>query len=125
MSYPTDSTKIKISSIGVILATKTFSNIALCNHNSAKMSHVGVSALARNVFFYDLRDPSTLLGGLVLNHGVTNANLYSMIGVVLIISDSYSLQNDSSETLPQDSQPLLPGNYFVVTNGKSLIYYLN
>ncbi|KAL7625910.1 hypothetical protein AAE478_005134 [Parahypoxylon ruwenzoriense] len=81
------------------------------------MSGTGVRALARDVFFYDLRDPSDLLGGLVLNHGVTNANFYAMIGIVLVISSIYSLQNDKGETLPQDSQPLLPGKYFVVTGG--------
>lgn len=81
------------------------------------MPGAGLRALGRDVFFYDLRDPSTLLGGLVLNPGVTNANFYSMINIILIITSTYSLQNDNSETLPQDSQPLLPGNYFVVTDG--------
>lgn len=89
---------------------------------SAKMPGAGLRALARDVFFYDLRDPSTLLGGLVLNPGVTNANFYSMINIVLVITSTYSLQNDRNEMLPQDSQPLLPGNYFVVTDGKSPIH---
>lgn len=82
----------------------------------------GVRAIARDVFFYDLRDPSTLLGGLVLTPGITNANFYSMLDIILVISTTYSLQNDKSEALPHDSQPLLPGSYFVVTDGKFAIY---
>ena len=89
------------------------------------MSGAGVRTLARNVFFYDLRDLSILLGGLVLNPGVTNANFYSMIDIVLVISSTYFLQNDNSETLQRDSQPLLPGNYFIVADGKFPLYYLN
>ena len=89
------------------------------------MSGAGVRTLARNVFLYDLRDLSILLGGLVLNPGVTNANFYSMIDIVLVISSTYFLQNDNGETLPRDSQPLLPGNYFIVADGESPLYYLN
>lgn len=82
-----------------------------------KMS--GVRARARDVFFYDLRDPSTLLGGLVLSPGVTNANFYSMVDIVLVISSTYFLQNDNGQALPRDSKSLLPGDYFVVTAAPS------
>lgn len=74
------------------------------------MPGAGIRALARDVFFYDLRDPSTLLGGLVLNPGITNANFYSMIEIVLIISSTYTIQSGSGNPLPRDSGPLLPGN---------------
>jgi hypothetical protein len=40
-----------------------------------------------------------------------------MIDIVLVISGTYFLQNDSGEALPRGSQPLLPSNYFVVTDG--------
>lgn len=76
----------------------------------------GVRARARDVFFYDLRDPYTLLGGLVLSPGVTNANFYSMVDIVLVISSTYFLQNDNGQALPRDSKSLLPGNYFVVAD---------
>jgi HNH endonuclease len=81
------------------------------------MPGAGVRALARDVFFYDLRDLSTLLGGLVLSPGVTNANFYAMIDIVLVIPSTYFLQDDNGETLPRDSQPLPPGNYFIVADG--------
>lgn len=77
----------------------------------------GIRANARDVFFYDLRDPSTQLGGLHITQGVTNANFYSMIDIVLIIPRTYFLQNDNDETIPRDLQSLLPGNYFIVTDG--------
>ncbi|KAL7620654.1 hypothetical protein AAE478_009649 [Parahypoxylon ruwenzoriense] len=76
-----------------------------------------VRALRRNVFIYDLRDPSAQLGGLVLTRGITHANFYDMIDIVLVISSAYFLRDDNGETLPRDVQPLLPGNYFVVADG--------
>jgi hypothetical protein len=81
------------------------------------MPGVGVRAFLRDVFFYDLRDLDTLLGGLVLTPGVTNANFYAMVNVVLVISSTFFLQNDHGDTIPQDTQPLLPGNYFIVADG--------
>ncbi len=77
----------------------------------------GVRALARNVFFYDLRDLDTLLGGLVLNHGVTNTNFYALVEIVLIVSSTFFLQNDNGDAIPRDLQLLLPGNYFIVADG--------
>jgi hypothetical protein len=86
------------------------------------MSGEGVRALARDVFFYDLRDLDALLGGLVLNRGVTNANFYTMVDIVLIISSPFFLQNDKGDTVPRDAQSLLPGNYFVVADGTVEVY---
>ena len=81
------------------------------------MSGAGPRAILRDVFFFDFRDPLTLLGGLVLTPGVTNANFHAMIDIVLVVSSTYFLQNDNGETLQRDSQPLLPGNYYVVADG--------
>lgn len=80
------------------------------------MPGAGVRALARVVFLHDIKDPATPLGGLVLNSGVTNANFYSMVDIVLVISSTYFLQNENGEALPQDSQSLLPGRYFIVAD---------
>ena len=64
------------------------------------MSGAGRRAILRNIFFFDFRDPFTLLGGLVLTPGITNANFYSMLDIALVISSTYFLQNDNGETLP-------------------------
>ncbi|CAI4215827.1 unnamed protein product [Parascedosporium putredinis] len=64
------------------------------------------------------KDPATLLGGLVLNPGVTNDNFYSMIEIVLIITGTYVLQDEAGEILSRDAKPLLPGKYFVVADDK-------
>ncbi|KAK0655523.1 HNH endonuclease-domain-containing protein [Cercophora newfieldiana] len=83
------------------------------------MSREGARALARDVFIYDLRDFDTLLGGLVLTAGVTNANFYAMVDIVIDISPPgpFILQDENGETIAQDAQPLLPGRYFVVADG--------
>ena len=83
------------------------------------MSREGARALARDVFIYDLRDFDTLLGGLVLTTGVTNANFYAMVDIIIDISppSPFFLQDENGGTVAQDAQPLLPGRYFVVANG--------
>jgi hypothetical protein len=81
------------------------------------MSGAGLRAILRDIFSYDFRDPSTLLGGLVLTPGVTNANFHSMIDIVLVVSGTYFLQNDDGEALQRDTRPLLPGKYYVVADG--------
>lgn len=51
-----------------------------------------------------------------MTNGVTSANFHAMIEIVLVISDTYLMKTDNGERLPRDSQPLLPGNYFIVTD---------
>ncbi|KAF2177197.1 hypothetical protein K469DRAFT_733016 [Zopfia rhizophila CBS 207.26] len=51
----------------------------------------------RNVHIYDANDPTTVLGGLRLANGVTNASFYSL----------YS-------QIEKDDHPLQPGKYFIV-----------
>ena len=76
-------------------------------------------ALARNVFIYDLRDFDTLLGGLVLTAGVTNANFYAMVDIIIDIlpPGPFFLQDENGEIVAKDIQPLLPGKYFVLADG--------
>ncbi|KAK5654898.1 hypothetical protein OQA88_6936 [Cercophora sp. LCS_1] len=83
------------------------------------MSREGVRALARDVFIYDLRDFDTLLGGLVLTAGVTNANFYAMVDIIIDIlpPGPFFLQDQNGGTVARDTQPLLPGMYFVVADG--------
>ena len=85
--------------------------------SDAKMPPTGARALPRTVFLYDLRDPSTLLGGLVLTHGVTNANFYLMVDILLVSSTYFLRKDGKSEKLPRDNNALLPGIYFIVADG--------
>ncbi|KAH8147455.1 uncharacterized protein LAJ45_08612 [Morchella importuna] len=73
-------------------------------------------SLGRNVYIYDASDPTgPVLGGLVLNSGVTNANFYSMVDIIL--SSIYHLQDAGGSQVDRDDHPLQPGNYYVVTDG--------
>lgn len=76
----------------------------------------------RDVFFYDLQDSCALLGGLVLTRGITNVDFYTMVGIVIITSTTFFLQDDNGQTVPNDAQPLSIGNYFVVSDSP---IYLN
>src|SRR6266516_5315159 len=55
----------------------------------------GDRALDRDVFIYDAKDSNKVLGGLVLTNGVTNANFYSMVEIMIIFSGGFSLLNGS------------------------------
>ena len=41
----------------------------------------------RNVHIYDANDPTAVLGGLILVNGVTNANFYSMVEILIIFAE--------------------------------------
>lgn len=75
-------------------------------------------ALGRDVNIYAASDPTgPVLGGLILTNGVTNANLYLMVDIILILSSIYHLQDANRSQLDRDNNPLQPGDYYVVTDG--------
>ena len=74
-------------------------------------------APARNVHIYDANDPDIVLGGLVLTDGVTTANFYSMVEIVFLFNQDYTLHDESGITVGRDDNPLQPGKYFIVTAG--------
>ncbi|KAG0128371.1 hypothetical protein HOY82DRAFT_489232 [Tuber indicum] len=71
----------------------------------------------RNAFIYASDNRSTILGGLWTAEGITNANLYSMIGIFCLFSDTFDLHDESEQLVERDLQPLQPGNYYIVTEG--------
>lgn len=71
----------------------------------------------RNVFIYDSKDPTKVLGGLVLTNGVTNANFYFMIEILFIFTTTFELQlNEADATIPRNGDPLQAGNYYIITS---------
>ena len=77
-------------------------------------------SLGRDVFIYDAKDPGKVLGGLILTNGVTNANFYSMVEILIIFSGDFSLLDDSGTKINRDDNPLQPGNYFIDADGRLL-----
>ncbi len=79
----------------------------------------------RDVHIYDARRPNEEeLGGLILSNGITKRNLYDMLDIFIIIHGTYFLQHNSYDPgvskVPNDDTALLPGNYYIVTEGKLL-----
>src|SRR3954471_9674835 len=61
----------------------------------------------RNVNIYDDKNRTTVLGGLVLNPGVTNANLYGMIRIFVEFERrTFCLRNQSDIKIQNNHQPL-------------------
>ena len=71
----------------------------------------------RDVHIYDANDPNTVLGGLILTNGVTNANFYLMVEVFLFIDSEYVLRHEDGTELQRNDQSLRRGSYLIVTNG--------
>jgi hypothetical protein len=76
----------------------------------------GNRASGRDVFLYDL-ESLTLLGGLVVTPGITNALLYTMTEIATTVADPFYIQNDNGQEVPRNNDPLVPGNYFIVADG--------
>jgi len=66
---------------------------------------------------YASNDRDTVLGGLWVAPGITNANLYSMVEIFCTITDTFDLQDDSQRLVERDEEPLQPGNYYIFTKG--------
>ena len=79
-------------------------------------------SVGRDVHIYDAKDPNTILGGLILARGVTNANFHTMIEIFCIFEASYILQGEDKLVIQRDGHPLRPGKYFIVTEGMQIFY---
>ncbi|KAG0642776.1 hypothetical protein HOY80DRAFT_948802 [Tuber brumale] len=66
---------------------------------------------------YASNDRDTVLGGLRVAPGITNANLYSMVGIFCTITDTFDLQDGSQRLVERDEEQLRPGNYYIFTKG--------
>src|SRR5579862_9612050 len=76
----------------------------------------------RNVHVYDAKDPDTVIGGLILTHGITNANFYSMMEIICIFDSVYFLRDEHGTTIQRDDSPLRPSKYYILTAGMSFSY---
>ncbi len=74
-------------------------------------------SLGRNVQIYDAKDPETILGGLILTNGVTNASFHSMVEIFCIFDSIYFLRDEGGTAIQKDDYPLRPGKYYIVTDG--------
>lgn len=73
------------------------------------------------MLIYDAKCPSEPIGGLILTHGITNANLYAMIIIICFFTSDFDLQlEDGSTVIPKNDDALRPGNYYIVTTGEWL-----
>ena len=70
-----------------------------------------------------MNDPTTVLGGLILSNGVTNANFYSMVEILIIFASDFFLRDESDTKIERDDRPLQPGKYYIVAAGGFLHNY--
>lgn len=56
-----------------------------------------------------------VLGGLILSNGITNANFYSMVKIIVTFtSDDFFLRDEDHTKIERDDHLLQPGKYYTV-----------
>jgi hypothetical protein len=79
----------------------------------------------RDVHIYDAKDPSIVLGGLILTNGVTNTNFYSMLEILFMFESNFEVGHEGHTNIERkDESPLQPGNYYINAVGKFLYNHL-
>ncbi|KAF1808140.1 hypothetical protein P152DRAFT_469182 [Eremomyces bilateralis CBS 781.70] len=74
-------------------------------------------SLGRDVHIYDADDRTIVVGGLILTNGVTNANFYSMVEMLVVFTTAFELQNEEGIKVQKTDDPLRPGNYYIHASG--------
>ena len=85
----------------------------------------------RDVLIYDAENPTVLLGGFILNKGVTNANLYFMLDIFIIYKENFSsekeepflLQDEDGTSIEKNDHPLRSGKYYIFSISKFLYHF--
>ncbi|KAG0134051.1 hypothetical protein HOY82DRAFT_638852 [Tuber indicum] len=80
------------------------------------MPHIDRSTW-HNIRIYASDNHQTVLGGLWTVGGITNANIYSMVEIICLFSNTFDLRNEREQLVERDEQQLQPGKYYIVTNG--------
>ena len=62
------------------------------------------------MYIYDAEDPQSVLGGLIVTRGMTNANLYAMAEIFLKFDKDYFMKREDGTEVQRDEQALKPGN---------------
>ena len=84
------------------------------NHNKASNMPAPNRSAGRNVHIYDASDPISVLGGLALTNGITNANFYAMIDILFLFGSTFFLRDEGGNAVERNGQALQPGKYYIV-----------
>ncbi len=60
----------------------------------------------RDVHKYNLKDPTTVLGGLILTNSVINSNFYSMVDIIILFTTGFNLQGEDGTKMERNDEPL-------------------
>lgn len=80
-------------------------------------------AALRDVHIFDNQTPPVEIGGLHITRGISNQLLYDMTRILIgedIPVDSWRLQDQAHQRVPQDNNPVLPGNYYIISSGEQI-----
>ncbi|KAF1816448.1 hypothetical protein P152DRAFT_464000 [Eremomyces bilateralis CBS 781.70] len=67
----------------------------------------------RDIHIYDVNDRDTVLGGLILTNGITNANFFSMVEILVLFTSSFELRDEDDTKIERNDSQLQPGKYYI------------
>jgi len=70
----------------------------------------------RDIHVYDANERTTLIGGLILTNGVTNANFYSMVEIVVLFTSNFEVRKEDDTKIERNDDPLQPGKYYIAAD---------
>jgi hypothetical protein len=77
----------------------------------------------RNVHIFNSSENTTPVGGLVLTNGLTNANLYSMVEIIVIVTSPFTLRSKDNDIITRDGNLLQPGSYYICSASRIYTSY--
>jgi hypothetical protein len=79
----------------------------------------------RDVHIYDVNDPNTVIGGLILTNGVTKNNFYLMVEILVLFTSNFELRHEDDTKVERNDDPLQLGKYYIHATGKFLYVILS
>lgn len=74
----------------------------------------------RTLQLYNSSDKENVIGGLIVTNGITHANLYFMVEIIVVATSEFTLRDEDDMDIPKDDAQVEPGDYFI--NAASKIY---
>lgn len=79
--------------------------------------------LHRDLHIFDNQTPAVEIGGLHVTAGITNNLLYDMTALIIEPQSTWHLRDAHNQLVPRDDNQVLPGNYYLNSNGNYTIFF--
>lgn len=79
-------------------------------------------SIIRDLHIFHSQATAVEIGGLHVTRGITNNLLYDMTALIIEPQSTWSLRDEQNQLVPRDDNQVLPGNYYLNSNGNYIIF---